>query len=73
MSKEVNKCKKCGRLITNPKSKSGFCSECTGKGTVLLTIVTAFGLAIPKTIKFIGKNAPKVLKAGKEMINLVRK
>ena len=60
MSKEVKKCRKCGRPITNPKNKIGFCSECFGKGTVLLTfLATAIGLAIPKTKKIIGKNASK--------------
>lgn len=72
MSKEVKKCKKCGRPITNPKNKSGFCSECTGQGTVLLAVAALVGISITKTIKFVGKKAPIVLKTGKEMINLVK-
>lgn len=73
MCNDIKKCKTCGRTITNPKNKTGLCSNCTGKGTVVLMTLGGIVLAVPKAIKFVTKNAPKVLKAGKELIDIIKK
>ena len=61
MNKEIKKCKNCNRIITNPKNKTGLCSECEGKGVTFLAILTAIIFAIPRTIKFIGKNMKNII------------
>jgi len=51
MKKNENKettCRTCGRIITNPKNKSGLCNSCKQKSFTIASVVLGAGMAAKK-------------------------